>query len=141
MTFIQCPGCGVVTEDSKELCGKCGAALHEQAGPATSPPGAMIDCPSCGAEISFLAKSCPHCGRRIDGSLTARHLLEGAVAKRQAGRPLSLGDKVNRYLVSGRAAHRGGAVHRLHGAGGLQLRRPLRARSRPRASGAASLRR
>lgn len=95
MTFIQCPGCGVATEDSKELCGKCGAALHEQAGPTFSPPGAMTDCPSCGAEISFLAKSCPHCGRRIDGSLTARHLLEGAVAKRQAGRPLSLGDKVN----------------------------------------------
>ncbi len=41
MTFIQCPGCGVATEDVKQFCGVCGTPLHGQSR-ATRPQVATV---------------------------------------------------------------------------------------------------
>lgn len=44
--------------------------------------------------MSYQAKACPHCGHKLGGSSTVKSLTASAVAKRQAGQPLSAGDKV-----------------------------------------------
>lgn len=96
MSIIQCPGCGVVTDNARPFCGQCGAALQgqpprrQQATPTT----ALVPCEACGGEVSYEAKACPHCGHKVGGSATFRSLMASSVAKQQAGQRLSAGDTV-----------------------------------------------